>query len=55
LALSAVFLWLLYAFAAPRLGKFAAFAGVLLLAVFPRFWADLHFNVKDIPTPSSCR
>jgi 4-amino-4-deoxy-L-arabinose transferase-like glycosyltransferase len=49
-ALSAVFLWLLYAFAAPSLGKFAAFAGVLLLAVFPRFWADLHFNVKDIPT-----
>lgn len=49
-ALSAVFLWLLYAFAAPRLGKFAAFTGVLLLAGFPRFWADLHFNVKDIPT-----
>ncbi len=47
--LSGVFLFCLYRFAAPRLGKLAAWMGVLLLATFPRFWADMHFNVKDIP------
>ncbi len=47
--LSAVFLWTLYRFAAPRMGKFAAFTAVVLLAVFPRFWGDMHFNPKDIP------
>jgi hypothetical protein len=39
----------LYAFAAPRLGKFAAFAGVLLLAVFHASGPTCNFNVKDIP------
>ena len=47
--LSAVFLWALYRFSAPRIGKFAAFTAVVLLIVFPRFWGDVHFNPKDIP------
>lgn len=47
--LVAIFLFCLYRFAAPRLGKFAAWMALLLLASFPRFWADMHFNIKDIP------
>lgn len=47
--LASLFLWALYRFAEPRLGKVAAFSAVLLLAAFPRFWADMHFNVKDVP------
>ncbi len=46
---ASLFLGILYAFAAPRLGKFAAWMAVLFLAAFPRFWADMHFNVKDVP------
>ena len=44
-----LFLWFLYRFAAARLGKFAAFLALLFLATFPRFWGDMHFNVKDVP------
>lgn len=47
--LAAIFLWTLYRFFAPRIGKFATLMGVLFLATFPRFWADMHFNPKDIP------
>ncbi len=47
--LAAIFLWVLYRFAEPRLGKFSALMAVLFLATFPRFWADMHFNVKDVP------
>lgn len=46
---AALLLLALYCFAAPRLGMTAAWFGTLLLAFTPRFWADLHFNVKDIP------
>lgn len=46
---AALLLPALYRFAAPHLGKTAAWFGMLLLAFAPRFWADLHFNVKDIP------
>ncbi|NPV75116.1 MAG: hypothetical protein HPY59_01950 [Anaerolineae bacterium] len=46
---TALLLLALYRFATPRLGKTAAWFGTLLLAFAPRFWADLHFNVKDIP------
>lgn len=49
IVMAAVFLWTLYRFAASRLGKYAAFIAVALLAVFPRFWGDVHFNPKDIP------
>jgi hypothetical protein len=28
----------------------AAFAGMTFLALYPRYWGDLHTNVKDIPT-----
>jgi hypothetical protein len=47
--LASIFLPLLYFFAAPRLGRFAALLGVLFLGTFPRFWGDMHFNPKDIP------
>jgi len=47
--IAALLLLALYRSAAPRLGKTAAWFGALLLAFAPRFWADLHFNVKDIP------
>lgn len=47
--LAAVFLWVMYRFAEPRIGKFAALMALLFLATFPRFWADMHFNVKDVP------
>ncbi|MCC6146022.1 MAG: glycosyltransferase family 39 protein [Anaerolineaceae bacterium] len=46
---AALLLLALHRFAAPRLGRTAAWGGVLLLAFTPRFWADMHFNVKDIP------
>ncbi len=47
--LAAIFLWVLYRFAKPRLGKFAALMAILFLGTFPRFWANMHFNVKDVP------
>jgi hypothetical protein len=47
--LSGAFLWLLYIFACPRLGKATAFLAILLLGTYPRFWGDMHFNPKDIP------
>lgn len=47
--LAAVFLGTVYRFAEPRLGKFAALMSILFLGTFPRFWADMHFNVKDVP------
>jgi hypothetical protein len=39
----------LHAFAAPRLGEAAALVGVGVLGSYPRFWGDMHNNVKDIP------
>jgi hypothetical protein len=47
--LAAIFLWVVYRFAEPRLGQFAALMAILFLGTFPRFWADMHFNVKDVP------
>lgn len=47
--LATIFLWVLYRFAEPRIGKFAALMALLFLGTFPRFWADMHFNVKDVP------
>lgn len=47
--LAGLFLWILYLFGRGHLGRFAALTAVLFLATFPRFWADMHFNVKDIP------
>ncbi len=47
--ISGVFLWLLYCFARPRLGKVTALLAILLLGTYPRFWGDMHFNPKDIP------
>jgi hypothetical protein len=47
--LATLFLGVLYGFAAPRMGKFAALMAMLFLGTFPRFWADMHFNVKDVP------
>lgn len=47
--LASIFLMVFYFFAARRLGRFAAFAGILFMGTFPRFWGDMHFNPKDIP------
>lgn len=47
--LASVFLWRFYRFAAARFGKLTAWMSLLFLASFPRFWADMHFNVKDVP------
>ena len=47
--LAAIFLWVLYLFAAPRLGRFEAFLAVAFLGLFPRFWGDMHFNNKNVP------
>jgi 4-amino-4-deoxy-L-arabinose transferase-like glycosyltransferase len=47
--LSGIFLWVLYRFTVRKLGKLAAWMAIIFLATFPRFWADMHFNPKDIP------
>ena len=47
--LSAILLWVLFNFAAPRLGTMTAGFAVLILSTFPRFWGDMHFNPLDIP------
>lgn len=47
--LATVFLGVLYQVAKPRIGKFNAFLAVIFLSLFPRFWGDMHFNVKDVP------
>ncbi len=47
--LAGYFLWSFYRFLRPRLGHWTALFALLLLGTFPRFWADMHFNVKDIP------
>jgi hypothetical protein len=40
--LSGLLLGVLYRFAAPRRGKFAAFLGILTLGICPRFWGDMQ-------------
>ena len=47
--LASVFLWYFYRFATARFGKLSAWISLLFLATFPRFWSDMHFNVKDVP------
>jgi len=47
--LSAGFLWVLYHFAAAHIGRFEAILTIVFLSLFPRFWGDMHFNVKDVP------
>ena len=47
--LSGLLLWVLFNFAAPRLGTLAAGLAVLILSTFPRFWGDMHFNPLDLP------
>jgi hypothetical protein len=49
IAISALLLWLLYLFAARYIGRVAALFSLLMLAGFPRFWGDMHFNPKDVP------
>lgn len=46
--ISAVFLWYLYHCVKIRLGSIVAFLSIFFLATFPRFWADMHFNIKDV-------
>lgn len=47
--LAGLLLWVLFNFAAPRLGTLTAGLAVLILSTFPRFWGDIHFNPLDIP------
>jgi hypothetical protein len=47
--LAAIFLWVVFRFVEFRLGKFTALMAIFFLGTFPRFWADMHFNVKDVP------
>ncbi len=47
--LTTLFLGVLYFFSAPRIGRPAAFAAIVMLGTYPRLWTDMHFNVKDVP------
>jgi hypothetical protein len=47
--LSSLFLIALYWFVDHRYGKTTAWISVIFFSLFPRFWADMHFNPKDIP------
>ncbi len=47
--LAGLLLWVLFNFAAPRLGNLTAGLAVLILSTYPRFWGDMHFNPLDIP------
>ena len=49
IVIASLLLWLLYRFAASRIGRLAALFSILMLAGFPRFWGDMHFNPKDVP------
>ncbi len=40
----------LYFFVLRYAGRWEAVIAVVALAVYPRFWAHLHFNLKDIPS-----
>lgn len=48
--LASVLLWILYRNITPRFDKLTGWTAMLFLGLFPRFWADMHFNPKDIPT-----
>ncbi len=37
-----------YGFAARHIGMIGALAAAVSLAMYPRFWAHLHYNVKDV-------
>lgn len=47
--LSAGFLLVFYHFFAARFGRFRALLALVFLGTYPRFWSDMHFNVKDVP------
>ncbi len=42
--------FILFLFLLETFNPATAWAGFLFLALYPRFWGDLHTNVKDIPT-----
>ena len=44
-----LFLWFFFRFTSFRLGKYAALLALIFLGTFPRFWGDMHFNIKDVP------
>lgn len=46
--LGAVLLIAVYLFARRYMAHYAAVMAILLLGLYPRFWADMHFNTKDI-------
>lgn len=43
-------IFILYAFLAQAIGRTPAIVGFVFLALYPRWWGDLHTNVKDVPT-----
>jgi 4-amino-4-deoxy-L-arabinose transferase-like glycosyltransferase len=47
--LCGLLLWVLFDFARPRVGPWTALVAIGLLASYPRFWGDMHFNPKDNP------
>lgn len=47
---SGLLLFVLFEFARRRLGDSTALVAIVLLGAYPRFWGDMHFNPKDIPT-----
>ena len=49
IVLAALYLLLQYLYVTRLLNRPAAFISILLLATYPRFWGDMHFNPKDVP------
>ncbi|MEM7028857.1 MAG: hypothetical protein AAF629_04645 [Chloroflexota bacterium] len=47
--LAMVLLVALFRWSRHHIGEYAAFLGIFMLGTYPRFWGDMHFNVKDIP------
>ncbi len=48
--LVALMLAVIYRFTRLRLGLWAAVIGILVTATYPRFWAHMQNNVKDVPS-----
>jgi len=42
-------IFILFLFLRQAAGTLVAFAGLALLALYPRYVGDIHFNIKDIP------
>ncbi len=47
--LSAVLVALVFSWVRQSYGSFAAIVSTLVLGTYPLFWAESHFNIKDVP------